>query len=66
MSQRKLSLLMIVCSLIGGAIGFVVGEVILSQLSAELPQWLLMGLYFGQFALFVGLMCLVAEMISLV
>ncbi|MFD2368817.1 VWA domain-containing protein [Brevibacillus sp. GCM10020057] len=64
MSQRKLSLLMIVCSLIGGVIGFVVGEVILSQLSAELPQWLLMGLYFGQFALFVGLMCLVAEMIS--
>jgi Ca-activated chloride channel family protein len=64
MSQRKLSLLMIVCSLIGGAIGFVVGEVILSQLSAELPQWLLMGLYFGQYALFVGLMCLVAEMIS--
>ncbi|QRG67598.1 vWA domain-containing protein [Brevibacillus choshinensis] len=64
MSQRKLSLLMMVCSLIGGVIGFVVGEVILSRLSTELPQWLLMGLYFGQYALFVGLMCLVAEMIS--
>ncbi|KQL46798.1 hypothetical protein AN963_18020 [Brevibacillus choshinensis] len=64
MSQRKLSLLMILCSLVGGVIGFVVGEVILSQLSTELPQWLLMGLYFGQYALFVGVMCLVAEMIS--
>lgn len=64
MSQRKLSLLMIVCSLIGGVLGFAVGEVILSRLSTELPQWLLMGLYFGQFAMFVGLMCLVAEMIS--
>ncbi|MDF2681000.1 MAG: hypothetical protein K0R47_2190 [Brevibacillus sp.] len=64
MSQRKLSLLMMVCSLVGGVIGFVVGEVILSRLSTELPQWLLMGLYFGQYALFVGLMCLVAEMIS--
>jgi len=64
MSQRKLSLLMVVCSLIGGVIGFAVGEAILSRLSSELPQWLLMGLYFGQYALFVGLMCLVAEMIS--
>lgn len=64
MTQRKLSLLMVMCSLIGGAIGFVAGEVILSRLSDALPQWLLMGLYFGQYALFVGGMCLLAEMIS--
>lgn len=64
MSQRKLSLLMVLCSLVGGAIGFLVGEVVLDRLSGELAEWLLMGIYFGQYAFFVGLMCLVAEMIS--
>lgn len=64
MSQRRISLLMVLCSLAGGGIGFVVGEIILNRLSSELPQWLLMGLYFGQYALFVGLMCLISEMIS--
>lgn len=55
---------MVVCSLVGGVIGFLVGELILARLSAELPQWLLMGLYFGQYSFFVGLMCLIAEMVS--
>ncbi|EJL46726.1 MULTISPECIES: vWA domain-containing protein [Brevibacillus] len=64
MSQRKLSLLMVVCSLVGGVIGFLVGEVILDRLAGEIAQWLLIGLYFGQYAFFVGLMCLIAEMIS--
>lgn len=64
MSQRRLSLLMVICSLVGGVIGFLVGEVILGKLSGEIPQWLLMGLYFGQYAFFVGLMCIIAEMIS--
>ncbi|AWX58896.1 VWA domain-containing protein [Brevibacillus brevis] len=64
MSQRRVSLLMLVCSLVGGVIGFLVGEVMLGKLSGEIPQWLLMGLYFGQYAFFVGLMCLIAEMIS--
>ncbi|QDX91815.1 VWA domain-containing protein [Brevibacillus laterosporus] len=64
MSQKKISLLMVFCSLIGGVIGFVVGEMILNLLSNELPQWVVMGLYFGQYALFVGLMCLIAELIS--
>ncbi|GIO07669.1 hypothetical protein J31TS6_36970 [Brevibacillus reuszeri] len=64
MSQRKLSLLMVLCSLVGGVIGFLVGEVILDRLSGEFPQWAVMGLYFGQYAFFVGLMCLIAEIIS--
>ncbi|MDF9410368.1 VWA domain-containing protein [Brevibacillus laterosporus] len=64
MSQKKISLLMVFCSLIGGIIGFVVGEMIVNLLSNELPQWVVMGLYFGQYALFVGLMCLIAELIS--
>ncbi len=55
---------MVLCSLIGGVIGFFVGEIILNQLSNELPHWLLIGLYFGQFAFFVGLLCLIAELIS--
>ncbi|XOS91434.1 vWA domain-containing protein [Brevibacillus laterosporus] len=62
--SKKISLLMVFCSLIGGIIGFVVGEMILNLLSNELPQWVVMGLYFGQYALFVGLMCLIAELIS--
>lgn len=36
MSQRKLSLLMVVCSLVGGVIGFLVGEVILDRLAGEI------------------------------
>jgi len=55
---------MVLCSLVGGGIGFAVGEILLANFSGEWPTWLLMGLYFGQYALFVGLMCLVAEMIS--
>ncbi|MEJ8545177.1 vWA domain-containing protein [Brevibacillus borstelensis] len=64
MSQKRISMLMVLLSIIGGLIGFGVGEIILHQLSGELPQWLLMGLYIGQFAFFVGLFCLIAEMIS--
>jgi Ca-activated chloride channel family protein len=64
MSQKRISMLMVLLSTIGGLIGFGVGEIILHQLSGEMPQWLLMGLYIGQFAFFVGLFCLIAEMIS--
>ncbi|MCM3077695.1 vWA domain-containing protein [Brevibacillus invocatus] len=64
MRQRKINLLMVLCSLVGGGIGYAVGEILLANFSGEWPTWLLMGLYFGQYAFFVGLMCLVAEMVS--
>ncbi|MGE5704399.1 MAG: vWA domain-containing protein, partial [Clostridia bacterium] len=54
----------LVLSMVGGTIGFLVGELILANYQDQWPQWLLMGIYFGQYALFVGLGCLIAEMIS--
>lgn len=64
MVHRKASILLIVFSLIGGLIGFAVGEAVLSKWEGSMPNWLLMGVYFGQLALFVGLMCLIAEHVS--
>lgn len=51
-------------SLIGGLLGFFIGEIILNQWEGRVHETLLIGLYFGQFALVVGLFCLIAEMIS--
>ncbi|WP_434749075.1 vWA domain-containing protein [Paenibacillus amylolyticus] len=62
--QRKINLLLVLFSLIGGAVGFAAGEIMLHQWLGEMPRLLLMGLYFGVLALSVGLFCLLAEMIS--
>ncbi|WP_145407049.1 vWA domain-containing protein [Paenibacillus xylanexedens] len=62
--QRKINLLLVLFSLIGGAVGFAAGEIMLHQWLGEMPRLLLMGLYFGVVALSVGLFCLLAEMIS--
>ncbi|MDR0271619.1 VWA domain-containing protein [Paenibacillus sp.] len=62
--QRKLNLLMLLFSLIGGAVGFAVGEVILDNWGGDWPWIVVIGLYFGLLALFIGLSCLIAEMIS--
>lgn len=56
--------MLIVFSLLGGAAGFAVGEAILAQWEGRMANWLLSGVYFGQLALLVGLMCLVAEQLS--
>lgn len=61
---RKINLLLLLFSLIGGAIGCVIGEVMLRELSGDLPGIVLIGLYFGILALCVGLFCLIAEMIK--
>ncbi|KPU43311.1 von Willebrand factor type A domain protein [Oxobacter pfennigii] len=61
---RKVNMLMAALSLTGGIIGFIVGEVMISKLLYSIPHSLLMGLYFGQMSFFVGLMCLIAEIIS--
>ena len=61
---KRVSMLMFVLSLVGGIIGFIVGEIIISKLIYVLPESLLIGLYFGQLAFFVGIMCLIAEIIS--
>lgn len=62
--QRKINLLLLLFSLIGGAVGFAIGEVILGSLSEGWPRFVVVGLYFGVIALCIGLSCLIAELMS--
>lgn len=62
--QRKINLLMLLFSIIGGVIGCVIGEVILGRFYGELPSIVVVGLYCGVVALCIVLMCLIAEMID--
>ncbi|MHA0856440.1 vWA domain-containing protein [Paenibacillus sp. CMAA1364] len=62
--QRKINLLLILFSLIGGGIGFVAGEILLSKLDGDWPRIVVIGLYCGILAFSIGLMCLIAEMIN--
>lgn len=62
--QRKINGLLLLFSLIGGAVGFVFGEIWLHKLSGEMPTVFLIGCYFGIIALCIGFACLLAEMIS--
>ncbi|QTH43564.1 VWA domain-containing protein [Cohnella sp. LGH] len=64
MYQRKISLLLVLFSLFGGIVGAVVGEALLSWGTGKIPNVLLMGMYFGQLALWIALFCLIAELIS--
>ncbi|MBP1992470.1 vWA domain-containing protein [Paenibacillus eucommiae] len=63
MYQRKINLLLVLFCLIGGVAGFVSGEAILSWGEGRVPNMLLMGMYFGQLALWIGLLSLLAELI---
>ncbi|WP_036651810.1 vWA domain-containing protein [Paenibacillus pini] len=62
--QRKVNLLLLLFSLIGGAFGFAIGEIVLGRGLGELPGFVVIGIYFGVVALFIGLACLIAEMIA--
>ncbi|MGF7048959.1 Ca-activated chloride channel family protein [Paenibacillus sp. DS2015] len=62
--QRKINLLLVLFSLIGGAVGFVIGELLLSNLYDDWPGIVVIGLYLGILAFFIGLFCLIAEMID--
>jgi Ca-activated chloride channel family protein len=62
--QRKVNILMLLFSLIGGFIGFVAGEILLNNFYGDLPRMVIVGLYCGLLAFFIGLMCLIAEMIN--
>lgn len=64
MMQRKINLLMLLFSLIGGAAGFLIGEIVLLRFLDEWPHWLVIGVYFGIMAFCIGLFCLIAELIS--
>ncbi|AYB42042.1 vWA domain-containing protein [Paenibacillus lautus] len=62
--QRKLNPLLLLLSLVGGGLGFAIGEFLLRQWGTGLPVIVVTGIYFGILALCIGLACLIAEMIS--
>ncbi|GGO00544.1 vWA domain-containing protein [Saccharibacillus kuerlensis] len=62
--QRKINLLLLLLALAGGAVGFGIGEWLLSRYEGEMSSILLIGIYFGVLAFCIGLGCLIAEMIS--
>lgn len=62
--ERKINMLLLLFSLIGGTVGFAIGEVILGLLPEGWPRFVVVGLYFGVIALCIGLSCLIAELIS--
>ncbi|WP_235775363.1 vWA domain-containing protein [Paenibacillus sinensis] len=62
--QRKVNLLLLLFSLIGGAVAWIVGEALLGSLLENWPSILAVGVYFAIVALGVGLGCLLAEIIS--
>lgn len=64
MYQRKLNLLLVLFSVLGGIAGWMAGEWLLHLWEGQLPNAVLMGLYFGVLAFFTGLMCLLAELLS--
>ncbi|WP_339268276.1 vWA domain-containing protein [Paenibacillus sp. FSL W8-0187] len=62
--QRKINPLLLLFSLVGGGIGFTIGEFLLRQWGTGLPVIVVTGIYFGILALCIGLACLIAELIS--
>jgi len=62
--QRRINLLLLLFSLIGGGIAFIIGEILLGRWLGDMPSIILIGLYFAIVALGVGMGCLIAEMVS--
>ncbi|MDQ8737199.1 vWA domain-containing protein [Paenibacillus sp. LHD-38] len=62
--QRKINVILLLFSLIGGVLGFAIGELVLGKLSEGWPRFVVVGLYFGIIALCIGLSCLIAELIA--
>ncbi|MFL0252492.1 VWA domain-containing protein [Clostridium neuense] len=61
--KLKINWLMVLMSAVGGLAAFIVGEILINSFKYTMPHSLLIGLYFGILSLFVGLMCLLAEVI---
>lgn len=62
--EKRVNLIMTIMSLIGGIIGFIIGEVFINIYKYKMDGSFLMGFYFGILALCIGTMCLIAEMIN--
>lgn len=63
MVEKRINLTMVIMSLIGGVLGFIIGEVLLQHYRYKLPNSILIGLYFGILAFCIGIMCLIAEVV---
>lgn len=61
METRTINWLMPLLSLLGGIIGAVLGELLVKQLEFDIPDYVLVGLYFGIVALFIAIGCFAAE-----
>ena len=64
MGRKKINFLMLILGGLGGVIGFFIGEFLLARYIYTIPSVVLMGLYFGFIALFVGMGCLIAEIMQ--
>jgi Ca-activated chloride channel homolog len=64
MTVRNFNLLLFIFTAVGGVIGAIVGEFLLSNLQGDMPNSILIGLYFGQLGLWIGIMALIAEKVS--
>lgn len=64
MVEKRVNLTMTIMSLIGGIIGFAIGEIFINAYKYKMSGSILMGFYFGIIALCIGIFCLVGEMIN--
>ncbi len=64
MKERHLNKLMLAFSIIGGIIGYVIGEVLINFFTYRISNVLLVGIYFAVFSLCITIMCFIAESIS--
>ncbi|MCU6710014.1 VWA domain-containing protein [Paenibacillus sp. J5C_2022] len=62
--QRKVNMLLLAFGLLGAAVGAVIGEALRLVLPESWPSYVTVGLYFGQLALWIGVGCLIAELIA--
>lgn len=62
--QRKINLLLLCFSLLGGGVAYVLGELLLGRRPYDLPSIIIVGLYFAIVALGILVGALLAEMIS--
>lgn len=61
MKTHHLNKLMLIFSIIGGIIGYIIGEVLINCFMYRLPSVLLIGIYFSVFSLCVVTMCFISE-----
>ncbi|WP_102273125.1 vWA domain-containing protein [Cytobacillus massiliigabonensis] len=64
MKVRNFNFLLFILTAIGGLIGAFTGEALLSELRGQLPNSMLVGVYFGQLGLWIGLMAFIAEKLN--